>query len=246
MNSKPTLLMIPCFAGAPWQLDQLHHLQGWPMRTMRLPEHLDDLEKLADVVLAQAQDLGSYVLVGDSFGAVISIAAAVRQPRGLAGLVLSGGFAKNPITSPVLQALAALAPFFPGPFYRQLTLRMHADNLKSRFDVEGEIPWSAEKTRRFFVQETPHEAYVNRVHAVGRTDYTAQLSKIGVPTLILTPEDDRLIGKEAAGILLGGIRQSREMVLPRTGHMFRFSHPAGYSEAVRTLLESTIPAIGGA
>jgi pimeloyl-ACP methyl ester carboxylesterase len=246
MDSKPTLLMVPCFAGAPWQLDQLDHLQGWPMRTMRLPERLDDLERLAEFVLAQARDIDRYVLVGDSFGAVISIAAAVRQPKGLMRLVLSGGFARNPITSPVLKTLAALAPFFPGAFYRQMTLRMHADNLKSRFDGEGEIPWSAEKTRPFFVQETPHRAYVNWVHAVGRADYTARLSRISVPTLILAPEDDRLIGKDAAGILLGGIKRSREVVLPRTGHMFRFSHPSRYSEAVHTFLQSTIPAMGGA
>lgn len=246
MDSKPTLLMIPCFAGAPWQLDQLHRLRRWPMRTMRLPDRLADLEQLADFVLDQARDLDSYVLVGDSFGAVISIAAAVRQPRGLVGLVLSGGFAKNPITSPVLKGLASLAPFFPGPFYRQLTLRMHAANLKSRFDGDGEIPWSEENTRRIFVKETPHRAYVNWVRAVGRADYAAQLSRISVPTLILTPEDDRLIGNEAAGILLGGIPGSREVVLPRTGHIFRFSHPDRYSEAVRTFLASTMPVVGGA
>jgi pimeloyl-ACP methyl ester carboxylesterase len=111
MDSKPTLLMIPCFAGAPWQLDQLDHLQGWPIRTMRLPE---------------------------------------------------------------------------------------------------------------------------------------RLSRISVPTLILTPDDNRLVGKDAAGILLGGIRRSREVILPRTGHMFRFSHPSRYSKAVHTFLQSTIPAMGGA
>jgi pimeloyl-ACP methyl ester carboxylesterase len=173
MGSKTTLLMIPCFTGAPWQLGQLHHLQGWPMRTLRLPVRLDDLEKLADFVLAQTRDTDSYVLVGDPFGAVISIAAAIRRPRGLAGLMLSGGFARNPITSPLLK-----------------TLR--------------------------------------------------------VPTLILTPEGDRLIGKNAAGILLTGIRRSREVVLPRTGHMLRFSHPGRYSEAVQMFLQSNVPAMEGA
>jgi len=146
MDYTPTLLMVPCFAGAPWQLDQLYPLRHWPMRTLRLPEQLDDLENFADFVLAHARDFGRYVLVGDSFGAVISIAAAVREPVGLAGLVLSGGFAKNPINSRSLKALAGLAPFFPGAFYRQLTLRIHAHNLESRFDARGEIPWSAEKT----------------------------------------------------------------------------------------------------
>jgi pimeloyl-ACP methyl ester carboxylesterase len=244
MDSKPTLLMIPCFAGAPWQLDPLRQLQGWPMRTMRLPERLDDLEQLADFVLDQARALGRYILVGDSFGAVIAIAVAVRRPPGLEGLVISGGFAKNPITSPMLRGLAALAPYFPGPFYRQLTLRVHAANLRSRFDAEGEIPWSTDKTRSFFVRETPHRAYVNWVHAVGRADYISRLSMISVPTLILTPEDDRLIGKQAAGIMSGAIRDSREVVLPRTGHMFRFSHPGLYSQAVSTFLELSMPAPG--
>ena len=141
----------------------------------------------------------------------------------------------------MLRGLAALAPFLPGPFYRQLTPRVHAANLRSRFDVDGEIPWSAGKTRRFFVQQTPHRAYVHRVRAVGRADYIAQLSQINVPALILTPEDDRLIGKDAVGIMLSAITGSREVVLPRTGHMFRFSRPGVYSKAVSAFLESTVP-----
>jgi pimeloyl-ACP methyl ester carboxylesterase len=137
-------------------------------------------------------------------------------------LVVSGGFAKNPIKSPLLKLLAALAPFFPGPFYRSLTLRMHAFNLRSRFDSEGEISWSVKRTREFFVRETPHTAYVNRVRAVQKADYAQVLSRIKVPTLILTPEEDRLIGRQAAEVLLNGILGSEESVLPRTGHMFRF------------------------
>jgi pimeloyl-ACP methyl ester carboxylesterase len=238
MDSRPTLVMVPCFAGAPWNLEQLSHLQDWRKLSLRLPDELDTLEGLADFVLAQIGHLDDYVLVGDSFGASISIALATRQPRGLAGLVLSGGFARNPITSPVLKSLAALAPFFPGPFYRQLTLRMHAFNLKSKFDAEGEIPWSAGKTRDFFARETTHSAYVNRIRSISQSDYTAQLQNIKVPTLIMTPEEDRLIGKEAAEIMLRGIKGAREVVLRRTGHMFRFSHPGLYSSHVRNFLHS--------
>jgi len=203
MPSQPTLVMIPCFSGAPWQLHQLTHLKDWPKRTMRLPDGLDDLEKLADFVLDQINDLDCYVLLGDSFGAVISI---------------------------------AVAPLFPGIFYRQFTLRIHAATLKSQFDAEGEIPWSEAKTREFFLQETPHAAYVNRLRAVNKADYINQLPKINVPTLILTPEEDRVVGKEAAGIMLRGIKGSREVVLPRTGHMFRCSHPWLYSSHIKTFL----------
>jgi pimeloyl-ACP methyl ester carboxylesterase len=228
---QPTLVMIPCFAGAPWNLEQLTHLGDWPMRTLRLPDDLDDLEQVADFVLEQ---------VGDSYGAVISIALATRQPGALKGLVISGGFARNPITSPVLKTLAALAPYFPGPFYRSFTLRAHAANLRSVFDDEGEIVWSTKKTREFFRHETPHRAYVNRVRSIDRADYVDRLPGIDVPTLILTPEEDRLIGRQAAQIMLRGIRGAEEVVIPRTGHMFRFSHPAAYSRQIRRFLDRHI------
>ncbi|NHX03197.1 alpha/beta fold hydrolase [Pseudomonas koreensis] len=237
MQTESTLVMVPCFAGAPWQLDQLSHLQHRAMRTLRLPDDVADLETLANFIVDQVKDLECYVLVGDSYGAVASIAVATRQPKGLKGLVLSGGFAKNPITSPLLKTLAALAPFFPGPFYRQTTLRLHAAQLASSFDKEGEIPWSTANSRAFFIEQTPHKAYVNRVRSIETVDYTALLAKIDVPTLILTPEEDRLIGREAAGILLKGIKTAQEVVMPRTGHMFRFSHPGAYSLEVRKFLQ---------
>jgi len=237
---RPTLVMIPCFAGAPWKLDQLTALQDRPLRTLRLPDELADLDLLANVVLHKVRGLDDYVLVGDSFGAVISLAIAVRRPAGLRALVVSGGFAKNPITSPMLKLLARLAPYFPGPLYRGVTLRVHAFNLRSSFDAEGEIPWSAARTREFFILETPHRAYVNRIRAVRDADYSAALGQIDVPTLILTPDDDRLIGRQAAQTLLHGIQGSEEIVLPRTGHMVRFSHPGAYSQSVAGFLRRAL------
>ncbi len=44
-----------------------------------------------------------------------------------------------------------------------------------------------------------------------------------MPTLILTPEEDKPIGAETTAILLKGIKRSQEVVMPRTGHMFRFA-----------------------
>ena len=237
VKALPTLVMVPCFAGAPWQLHQLTHLQSRPLRTFRLPDDVRDLEALSDFVAGQVNDLESYILVGDSYGAVTSIAFATRQPKGLKGLVLSGGFAKSPITSPFLKALASLAPFFAGPFYRQATLRIHAAQLASKFDKEGEIPWSTSRSRALFVKATPHKAYVNRIRSIEKVDYAGKLEKIDVPTLILTPAEDKLIGERAAGILLNGIKGSREVVMPRTGHMFRFSHPGAYSREVKEFLE---------
>ena len=69
-----TLVTIPCFSGAPWDAEQLEPLTGRrPVRTMRLPEGLDDVEAYANFVAEQVADLPSYVLVGDSYGAVIAL-----------------------------------------------------------------------------------------------------------------------------------------------------------------------------
>ncbi len=67
---KPTIVTVPCFSGAPWELDQFVSLRGWTLRTMRLPEALDSVDAYADFVDAQVADLDRCVLVGDSFGAV--------------------------------------------------------------------------------------------------------------------------------------------------------------------------------
>jgi pimeloyl-ACP methyl ester carboxylesterase len=90
MNTLPTLVTVPCFSGSPWQLDHFTPLAQWPLRTMRLPEHLDEIEAYADFLAEQVQNLENYVLVGDSFGANIALALATRKPKGLAALVLSG------------------------------------------------------------------------------------------------------------------------------------------------------------
>jgi pimeloyl-ACP methyl ester carboxylesterase len=53
-----------------------------------------------------------------------------------------------------------------------------------------------------------------------------------VPTLIITPSEDHLIGEEAAREILRLIPGSSETVLPQTRHMFRFSHPRLYVETI--------------
>ena len=69
-TTNSTIVIVPCFSGAPWNLQQLSPLAHSPLRTMRLPEALDDIERYADFVGEQVSDLNKYVLVGDSFGLV--------------------------------------------------------------------------------------------------------------------------------------------------------------------------------
>ena len=234
--SNSTLVFVPCFSGAPWEVEQLTALADHPRRTMRLPESLDDIEAYADALSSEVADLGDYVLVGDSFGANIALALGARQPEGLSGLVLSGGFAANPITSPAWKAAMRLMGRLRGPAYRQMVLRAHAHRLASPYDTEGQVPWSEPQSRQLFLDHTPATSFGARVTAVLNADYTDELDRIQVPTLILTPSHDTLIGDDAARVLRDGIPHARERVLERTGHMFRFTHPETYGQAVAEFL----------
>jgi len=232
----PTVVTVPCFSGAPWDVEKFEPLSELSLHTMRLPEEKDNIEDYADFVEKQVDGLDCFILVGDSFGAVVSLAVATRQPAGLRALILSGGFAANPVRNPLLRTRIKAARFLPGPLYRMITLRLHAASLSSPYDSEGQVPWSKAKSRKLFLQNTPYRSYVARADAALDADYVDRLSMISVPTLIITPSHDTLIGEDAASEMLAGIRDSREIVLDRTGHMFRFTHPVTYATAIRGFL----------
>ena len=238
--SGATIVTIPCFSGAPWRLGELTPLAGRALRTMRLPEGVDDIEAYADFVETQVADLDDYVLVGDSFGAVVSLAVAVRRPGGLRGLVLSGGFAATPVDSPLLRAKIGAARFLPGPLYREVTLRFHAASLASPHDRDGQVPLAKADFRRLFVEHTPWRSYVARAKAAFSADYRPRLGQITVPTLIITPSYDQMIGPAAARELLTGILDATEVVLPGTGHMFRFTHPHTYATTIDEFLRAHV------
>lgn len=236
----PTVVAVPCFSGAAWDLSALRPLQHRALYTFRLPEGSDSVEADADALAEQVRDLEDYVLVGDSFGAVISLALAVRRPAGLRALVLSGGFAADPVTTPVARMRIAAAQMMPAALYDTVTLRFHAAALASPHDGRGQHPWTTADSRRLFQDNTPHASYVSRSKAAFSADYRSQLGRVEVPTLLLTPSHDRLIGPRAAQVLLAGLPDATEVVLPKTGHLFRFSHPVDYAQAVEDFLAARV------
>jgi pimeloyl-ACP methyl ester carboxylesterase len=240
-EKNPTLVFIPCLSGAPWSAEQLAPYGAAPTRTLRLPEGVNDIERYADHVESAIADLDDFVLVGDSFGANVALALATRRPQGLRALVVSGGFAANPVDSKSWKALMRAIGKARGPFYRQLTLRAHAHRLASPFDGEGQVSWSEPRSRELFLANTPAASFDARVRAALTADYVDVLGRVQVPTLILTPSHDVLMGEDASKTMLAGIPDAREVVLPRTGRMFRFSHPVTYAAAVDDFL-AALPA----
>ena len=226
------VLAVPCFSGAPWELSHFPRLAGeHELHTLALPERADHLDAYADAVLAALPADRPTVLMGDSFGAFVSIAAAARRPPSLRALVLSGGFAADPNTTIVGRLRAFFARNLPRALYGAVTLRAHAAALASPHDGGAEIPWSRARSRELFLAHTPWESYVARLRAIRGVDLRPQLPSIALPTLVLTPSYDKLVGRDATDALLTGIPRAKEEVLDGTGHMVRFTHPGRYEAA---------------
>ncbi|MFJ1791132.1 alpha/beta fold hydrolase [Kitasatospora griseola] len=94
--------------------------------------------------------------------------------------------------------------------------------------------------RELFLTNTPAVSFGARVRAAMTADHVGVLGRVQVSTLIPTPSHDVLIGEDASKLMLAGIPDARGVVLPRTGHRFRFSHPVGYAAAVEDFL-ATVP-----
>jgi len=227
--SNIPLVLVPCFSGAPWETDQF---PTWRNRTTvagRFPD-LGPIDAYATAVESWAAGIDSYVLVGDSFGALVSLALAARRPRGLRAVVVSGGFARAEVSlSTRLQI--RMAGLLGQPGYG-LTIRGWVKGLGSRFDPPG----TAADLERIFRDNSDARTFVNRAKAVFATDLRPVLSRIEVPTLVLTPEEDRLIGPGAAAEMVNAIPVAEETVLRGTGHLLRFTHPEEYARAIDAFL----------
>ena len=233
-----TAVLVPCFSGNAWETTGLGPLGDLRLVAPRLPEGLADIDAYADFLAGVVADRRDYVLVGDSFGAAVALALAVRRPAGLRALVLSGGFASDPVRHTLTRLGSRFVPLQPELVYRAVTLRVHAQLLASDHDssADAERPWTTRDTRELFARSTPRDSYVARVKAARTVSLAARLDRVDVPVLVLSPSEDSLVGRDVTEALVGGLPDAEEVVLPRTGHMFRFAHPARYASAVAEFL----------
>jgi len=245
MRSAPTIVTVPGFSGAPWNLGRLKELSGYRSQTMRLPDGPKDIEAYADFVAGRVCSLRSYVLMGDSFGAVVALALACRQPCGLRALVVSGGFVANPTAHPALKRLYALARWAPGPLYRHIVLRVHAAMLESPYDGQGEVAWTRADSYRLVKENVPRSTYLRRVKAAFQADYRERLDRVEVPTLLLTPSHERIARHRDVRVMLDLIPTTEQVVLPQSGEALRLAHPTQYAAAVRDFLARRLES-GGA
>jgi len=145
---------------------------------------------------------------------------AADPPRGLAGLILCGTFARNPF--PWLRPLRALAVRVP---FKSLPRWLRAPLLWGSGDPRRAPP-GAERASAGVAAAVIRR----RLHEVLTVDVTTHLAAIELPILILQPSRDRILPRAATRLLA---QTRRAQVADIEGpHLLLQSRPAESAAAV--------------
>ncbi len=200
----------------------------------------------AGSVIALMDELGleKAVVVGESFGGMVTQEIALANPQRLSGIILCntmdrprrGGFGMNAFTLATFVSQFAFLPFLPMDRRRSL-LRWVGRRRGAVLDPSPGNAELVEYIMRYGMACGP-AAYLDRIIAGAKISFTARLRDINVPALVLRGEEDRLVGDETVVQLAGKIPHAKLAVIAGGGHCCTYTMPEASNAAIRDWLRS--------
>jgi 3-oxoadipate enol-lactonase len=182
-------------------------------------------DDLADVVRGFGEPA---VLVGSSFGALVTVACAVEHPELARALVLVG-----PVVSghPLSEHFHTRGGHYAARSGSEIDYWTAAD------------PWfvapantAARARLRALLEAAPQNAEPKPRERAADHPVAPRLGEIRVPTLVVVGADDIADVHAHAGVLEAGIPGARRVVLAGCGHSVPLEAPAALVAAIRTFL----------
>lgn len=175
-----------------------------------------DMEALVGDLIAIIRDAGfeGVTALGESFGGLLLMAAALAHPERFERLILLNTFAHFEQRAKIRLgvALFSVLPYAVMRAYRRLTYG------RTLFDArvcEQDRLACRERTR-----EVACEGYLSRMRIIRDTDLRLRLPELKVPTLVVASTADRLLNAtSAAKIIASGVPGSRLKLLEGAGHL---------------------------
>ncbi len=188
------------------------------------PEALS-LEGYSDALIAAAGE-GGWIAVGHSMGAKIALAAAGRCPVGLEGLIL-----------------IAPSPPTPEPMSeqdRRNTLDAFADRAAAKAHIQKIAPGTLSPA--LFDQavedeiSVAHRVWTWWLQTGSRQDICAATSGLELPTLVVTGDDDKVMGLRTPFDVARGLASAEVRVIEGGGHLVPLEQPDAVAQAMRDFL----------
>jgi 3-oxoadipate enol-lactonase len=239
----PPLILVPGLAGGYELLGPLARLLASDFRVISyqlrgeedpfalrqrfdLSDLVDDLSELIEWL-----GLERPAVMGVSFGGILALELAIRHPSRLRKLAVQGVGSR--FEQSFLQQVAGwVLSCFPlpsdNPFVNQFFNLLFGgrDRPVPLFDFVTRQCW-----------QTDQSVMAHRFRLAERFSLEGRLSKVRVPTLLLSGERDLLVSPESLQALQDGIMRSRLVKLDGCGHLAFATHPDRIADEVSRFLQ---------
>jgi pimeloyl-ACP methyl ester carboxylesterase len=169
-------------------------------------------------------ELSGFVLAGHSMGGAIALQAALSRIRGLEALVLAGTGAKLKVSPVIFDGIAA-------------RFRGFAPELVEWMMAKAADPALRDDVTRDVLSTRP-STFAADFRACNGFDVRGRLGEIGVPTLVIVGDDDRLTPLKYSEFLATHIRGAVLKILPGAGHITMLEKPVEMSNVIASFLQS--------
>ena len=177
----------------------------------RLDKFVSDLE-----AVVSSLKLRDFVLIGHSFGTMISMKYCAGNPEKVRALVLVGGGTRirslHEIFYPFSRLMSAINYRSAVRLVENLSFAENAVELKE---------WAF----RQVIENTPRYSAMNGYKTLTKIDLREDAKRIEKPTLIIVGEKDALLPVEKSKELNKLIRNSKLVIIPQAGHCVQLERP---------------------
>jgi pimeloyl-ACP methyl ester carboxylesterase len=159
------------------------------------------------------------LLIGHSLGAAISLLFAIHYGDLLSGIVPVGSGARMPVNEMILKGLKTDPQF--------------VIELAAKFAVAKENRERLSRNLSEGLSRISPDVVYGDFLACDRLDVRDGVSKIGVPTLIICGNDDKMTPPEFSQFLRDTIPGAQLSLIERAGHMVMLENPDAFNKALR-------------
>lgn len=215
---------------------------------LTVEQHAKDIDNLV-----HSLGLETYTLYGHSYGAIVALKHLIDYPDRVSGAVLLSGspssvtmeenldkvvanIHSDELRKDVVQTIDALAKGDLKIFDAKKILRYGVFNHFPLFFSDYESP-AIERVNQL-LEKTVYvqEVVVEFLDNLADFDYRNQLSKISVPTLVMTGQNDILCSERDANFMVENMHAAKIMILQNAGHFGFIEAPVEHNQAMSLFL----------